>query len=84
MEGSLYSNAGLVEAGERQCDEGSYTRQWNEAFDRTQVSSGYEGARLWTTMDMSLEVRKTLPEAGVEWHLVRAEAKIVKDWEDDD
>jgi hypothetical protein len=75
---SLYSNAGIVKAGMRQRNEGWYDRRWDAAFDLTHVSSGYEGARLWPTMNMSLEIRKLLPEAGLEWLFVRTEAKIVE------
>jgi acyl-coenzyme A thioesterase PaaI-like protein len=77
--GSPYSNVGMVATAKKQLDGGWYDREWNEEFDETYISSGYAGAYRWPTMSMGLEIRKILPEEGVEWLFVRAEAKLVKD-----
>jgi len=78
VEGDTYSNAGLVKVGMRQRDEGWYHRQWDAKFDQTYGSSGFEGTYRWPTMNMSLEIKKVLPEEGVEALFIRAEAKMVK------
>lgn len=77
--GSPYSNADMVATAKKQLDDGWYRREWNEDFDETYAGSGYAGAYRWPTMNMSMEIRKLLPEEGVEWVFLRAEIKMMKD-----